>query len=583
MKKLLALVLVLVVAGLAWALYQRGAAPGAHGPEGSAAARDLLTYIPADAPFAIASLQPAPKAVVEQTMAASAGIVEAYRQGFLDVRKKIAAQDGDNPETQRALAMFDALEQEFAGKTPQQIAEHLGLSLQSRSAFYGLGLLPVLRIQLGDMEKMRGFVERMQALAGSELVERPVGDEHYWTLPQPDLKVQPALALIDGQLILTALPADADDATARRILGIDRPARSMADDNRLQRLADEMHYTPYAVGFVDSLALIDAFTRDDDAVKASFLKALEVEAPELDATCLAEARRIAGAWPRISLGLTQFDLQGSSALTVVHTDPAIAAELKKLRAPMPGGPGREAGTVFDFGLSLALNQLPAVVTALANQISAQPFACEAFAGLNTSAEQAKLGINQPMLFAAAPVFSGLRVAIDAFELDPATMQPTMTGTTLIASDHPDSLIGMARSAIPQLADVQLGAAGEVVALPAMPGAQPGQTVHAARGEKLIGLAVGDAAADTLPQRLKSDPGYQPLLHVAAGSRIYEVIADGIDQVVEAMPEGEERDELALQATLMRASYAKTFKGSAFRMELTDRGIEFIQDAEFVQP
>ena len=257
MKKLLALVLVLVVAGLAWALYQRGAAPGAHGPEGSAAARDLLTYIPADAPFAIASLQPAPKAVVEQTMAASAGIVEAYRQGFLDVRKKIAAQDGDNPETQRALAMFDALEQEFAGKTPQQIAEHLGLSLQSRSAFYGLGLLPVLRIQLGDMEKMRGFVERMQALAGSELVERPVGDEHYWTLPQPDLKVQPALALIDGQLILTALPADADDATARRILGIDRPARSMADDNRLQRLADEMHYTPYAVGFVDSLALIE--------------------------------------------------------------------------------------------------------------------------------------------------------------------------------------------------------------------------------------------------------------------------------------------------------------------------------------
>ena len=216
MKKLLALVLVVVVAGLAKALYQRGAAPGAHGPEGSAAARDLLTYIPADAPFAIASLQPAPKAVVEQTMAASAGIVEAYRQGFLDVRKKIAAQDGDNPETQRALAMFDALEQEFAGKTPQQIAEHLGLSLQSRSAFYGLGLLPVLRIQLGDMEKMRGFVERMQALAGSELVERPVGD---------GIELRDALrdetVVVHAGLVLNASGVAVD--AVRRRLGIDGP------------------------------------------------------------------------------------------------------------------------------------------------------------------------------------------------------------------------------------------------------------------------------------------------------------------------------------------------------------------------
>ena len=95
-----------------------------------------------------------------------------------------------------------------------------------------------------------------------------------------------------------------------------------------------------------------------------------------------------------------------------------------------------------------------------------------------------------------------------------------------------------------------------------------------------------ATTRKLPADLESLPPFlQRLVPAALETMAYAEELPKISELMDRATTPELHREVyeLVQATLMRASYAKTFKGSAFRMELTDRGIEFVQDAEFVQP
>lgn len=571
MKKVLWVVATLLLLGLGWFWLQRGVGELAT----DAGADALLDFIPADTPYVMATLEPMPADASAQAWAQSRAFLQAYREMFREMRGKLDAA-GD-PDAARVTDFIDSLEQEFADKTPAEAIAHLGFAPGGLGALYGVGLVPVVRVQLSEPDSLRGFIERMQQAAGVKLEVGQIDQHSYWISPTAEVPVQMLMAIIDRQLILSVAPRAAEPGVLRALLGLERPASSMADSDALQQHAKSAGLLPYFSGYLDSSRLLDAWLKAGDPVHAAFrdaLKIAEAEAPE--PACMADWRRLTKAWPGISMGYTRYDADGNTLVAVLRSHPDIASQLVKLRAPMPGAGLADDTAMMDLGVSLSLNQLPTVATALATSITSQPFGCAAFAGLNQSADEAKTGINNPAVYAAAPVFSGLHLFVDELQIAPDMQEPTGSGVLVLGSDNPDALLGMLRNAAPPFANFDFGQPGEVVALPALPGVPANLPLYASRSDKLIGLAFGESAKASLPARMRTSAEHQPLLQVGVSSRLYEAIADAMEQFAPTLPEGESREELLLQARLMRMSYAKLFKSMQFSLEVTERGIEWRQ-------
>lgn len=570
MKKLGVVVLLAAMGAAAWWFLGRGPAGGG----GDAAP---LSYVPADSPYVFANLEPLPQPVIDKAMQQSAQLSGMYKDIFATVREGLAKSD--KPEDQRVLALFDALIAEFDSKTPQQVIDAIGLDIRGRSAIYGIGVLPVLRMEVADPERFRAFIGRMEKAAGTPLGTAKLETLDYWTMRPDAAPLMGVAALIGKHFVLTLAPADAEPAVLRTLLGLDKPAKSVLDSGDLTALNTEYGYLPYFSGYVDSRKLLAAITANS-AVDQAFLTAVGAEQPKIDEVCLKELGEMAAAWPRLSVGYEVFEPTRNVSRFVVEARPDIATELMKLRAPMPGLGKHSESSLMNFGLSFKLSALPGVVGGFAGKVTSAPWQCSELAPLNKAFEEAAKNINNPAVFAAAPVFSGVHVVLNTFDMDfAAGSEPTGTGVLLIGSDNPASLIGMAKGFVPQLATLDIPADGSVIALPALPGMPPALQGHVASSDKVIGIGIGgDEVKSALPQLLTADPAQQPLFVMGLSSAIYVKFADAMAaeaaKSAEASPEAAEM--LKQQAELMRNVYTTLFSRVDSRIELSEKGIELRQ-------
>jgi hypothetical protein len=571
MKKLaVVVVVVVVVAALGAALWW------AYRPTGRDAAAPLA-FAPADTPYLFGNLEPLPQPVIDKALQQSAAMTGLYAQLLDELRGDLAASE--DAEAKRMLAVFDALRAEFTGKTPQQVVAGLGIGLHSRMALYGIGTVPVLRIEVADPEALRGFIGRMESAAGEALPSARLDDLSYWTLRSDGTPLMGIAALIGKHLVLSLAPADADPTVLRTLLGLDRPRQSALDSGALEALNRDYGYLPYFSGYLDSAKLLAAL-QADSAVDRAFLAALDAKRPELSADCAGEFAALAAAWPRASVGYEVFEAERNVSRFVLEARPDIATALMKLRAPMPGlGAGSE-GALINLGLSLKLDALPGVVGGFAGKVASAPWTCPELAPLNAAFAEAAKGVNTPALFAAAPVFSGLHLIIDTLEMDfsPGS-SPGGTGVLLIGSANPASLVAMAKGLAPPLADLDLPSDGSVVALPALPGLPPGVAAHAASRGTVIGIGIGgEAIKERLPGLLAADPAQQPLFVMGIGSNFYVKIAEAMAASAEQASDGDAvaAARLKAQAELLRQLYSTLFLRIDSRVELSDKGIEFRQ-------
>lgn len=566
MKKWIAGLMLLVLAAIAvaWVYQGRGLGSGTA----------PLDFVPADTPFVVANLEPLPRQTLEPLLAQTAELFKLY-DGMLGDQRQRWQQQGD-PAAHRGLAALDALTAELAGKTPQQAIEHLGVKLDSRIAFYGIGWVPVLRIELGQPQRLRELVARMERAAGAELATAMLDQQPYWTLIDRNQPVQPIAAVIDRHLVLTLAPQGADPALLRVLLGLQKPTRTLARSGELAQLNREQGYLPYLSGYVDNLRLWTSLSQSGDAMLREFSRALQVEPPELDPTCTQEMAALAAIAPRLSFGYTHFEATRNEMLTRLHLRADIADALQELRSPLPGYGARAEAAQLNFAVALQLRRLPEVVGRFADAVAAAPWQCPALAPLNAALAEAKQQINNPAVYAAAPVFSGLHAIIDELTLPAAGGLPSGRGVLLLATDNPASLIAMAKGMLPALANLELPLDASVVALPALPGLPPQLPLQLAADPQTLALAIGAGAEQNLAALLTRDPQQQPLLLAGVRSELYQLFAEAMLEGVDELPDGAEKQELERQATWLREVYRRLFERIEVRIEFTPHGVDLRQ-------
>lgn len=586
MKKTALILLALLVAGLlAWWLFLRGDADD----------RSPLAFVPADTPYVLAIAEPLPAEIIAQYQAQYGLMRDLYVQQLQDVRDLVAGNDSMPAEID---AVLEAVMAELQSADPDQPLASLGIEMTARSAIYGIGLLPVLRMEVADPARLEAFIGRIEARMAAPIPRGQVNGQAYWLLGPEDAPVRGVMALADGHLVLSLLPIEADEDVVRTVLGLAPPSRSLAASGELRELGQRLGLRPELVGYVHTQRMIDALTGPASAVDRAFLDLFEASKPALEGSCRDEYAQIAGAWPRIAVGYTRLDARHQDARVVVESRADIAQELMKLRAPMPGLSSAQ-DSLMSFGMAFRIANLPQVANALTANAARQPWTCPSLDGLNAAVAQAREQMTSPALFMAAPVFRGVHVALTRMDPDSLSFgadgnpfadgSPDFGAVVVVGTDNPASLLAMAQSALPAGARLPLQTDGVARPLPPLPGAPFEMPVHVAMNEQTIALSIGAGEQDLLADALRSDPAVQPLMSASVDARFYQLFADAMVGMLEqasadgtdtaAPAGGQDTERLIRDMKAMRDVYARLFKRVDMRLELTERGIELIAETE----
>jgi hypothetical protein len=467
-----------------------------------------LAFVPADTPYVVANLDVLDDGTRQALLAQANAQLPSQLAQMDAAADRLAEKDPD------AARLLRALRAEFNGKTVEGFAQSAGLDLKGYSAFYGLGLAPVMRFQLSDPAAFEAFIGRLETAYGKKLEVATEGKQSYRKYVSAESGTELILATVDKQAVAALLPANPPQALLREALGLDRPQKNMQDDGHLADVAKARGYKDWLVGELDlTRALPLALGGKDplaEAVRKAHAQAESAKTGEpvanqllVPPACGSEAARIAARVPSISFGYTGLDAKHQDG----RVDIALADDISKafagLKVELPGL-GDTGTAPFDLSLALPVSALRTFWLAQAEAVSAKPFTCPALTDLNEGF--AKLG--PAMQKAAIPPFGdllGVRLALDSLTANPNSSLPTFSGRLVLATSNPSGLLAMGQMMVPALAQLKPTSDGKPVALPAQMTGMLGQAGWVAMGEKALALGVGAGEEAKLADTLK-EPG-----------------------------------------------------------------------------
>lgn len=468
-----------------------------------------LAFVPADTPYVVANLK------VMDADTRNALLTQANAQLPGKVAQMKAAADKMTATDPNGAKLLRAFAEQLDGKTVQQFAKSAGISLDGHSAFYGLGLAPVLRFELNDTKAFDGFVGRMETAYGKPLEVAKIGNQSYRRMVSPDSGTEVVLATMDKYAVAALLPANASQPLLRQALGLDRPSKSIQDGDVLADLAKSKGYSKDMIGMLDlQRALPLAASGKDPLFDAMYKARAQSEAAKtgepaasqatLPASCQTDASRIAARVPKMSFGYTKIAAKEQD----LRLDVSLAGDITKafsgLKVDLPGL-GSDGSSPFDMALALPMAQLRSFWSAQADAVAATPFTCPTLSDMNSSF--AKLG--PLMQKAAIPPFGdllGLHIALDTFKPNPSGGMPGFTGRVVIGTNNPAGLLAMGQMMTPALAQLKITKDGKPVALPANLTAMVGQPVWVAMGDKSLAFGIGAGEEAKLGDTVKESGG-----------------------------------------------------------------------------
>lgn len=469
----------IIAAALAIAALAACSHKNAHAP---------LSYVPADTPYLVANLKPMDADTREALFKqANAQLPLQMTQ----IRQAASKLEADNkPHLAALLRVYAA---EFDGRTVQQAITHMGLDINGLYALYGLGMSPVVRMQLSDPKAFEAFVGRIEKALGKPLDTATLNGTSYRQIDfGKGVALRFIVAVEHKQAVMALLPADADNALMRSALGLDKPKQSVQSSGKLARLADANGYKPYSLAYVDLAQWPALIAGEKDPMIKTLLSAAPKAAEKIPASCQADFSRIAARMPMLSFGMTEISDKRLGYRGNIRFAADIAKAFSGIDVKLPGL-GEHGDSPLDMALALPVKEIRTFWMAQAEAVAAKPFTCPALTALNGGFEKLRMNL----IKTAMPPFNdlrGVRVALDSLELpsqDTSVSKPIFSGLALVASDNPEGLLSMAQLAAPPLRDLKVGDNGKPVALPdALTRMIGGQPAWVAMNGHLLGVAVG---------------------------------------------------------------------------------------------
>lgn len=529
-----------------------------------------LAFVPSDTPFVVANSESVPDATIDAWARQMQGVWPVIIGMYEKMLGELPV--GDEPDMAKARSVVRAILDEIRQRdTPAKWAE-IGFSQKARAAFYGIGLVPVMRAELGDPDAFRAMIARVEAAAGATLGTSRLGDHELRTFAIGE--TEGIIALQGKHLVLTLLPANADEPLKRAVLGLERPASNLAEGGELLALDKAERYVPHGSGWLDLRRIVALV--DNDPGYAAFARLLDHPPGAFDAECRAEVDAMVAQAPRIVFGYRTLEAQRMGFSSRLELAPALAQSLMKLSAPPPGS-AAPAGSLYDLSLSMPVLKIKDFLIERVDAVLAAPFRCPALLSWNERANELKTQLGQ---FVPPPIsdFTGLRITIDRLAF-PADGAPDFSGNVLVATSNPMAIVGLAQLAVPGLKDVTIAPDGKPVTLPA--GVVPNDVGFAPQVQVAVdanALAIGSGTDSNLVAYLAAPAAKDgQLLRAAYSGRFYDTIGALMTRFASMLPEKDRANVEQQQA--LYAMYARWIRTIDLHINATPQGLEMHQEVE----
>ncbi|MEM7503959.1 MAG: hypothetical protein AAF417_18085 [Pseudomonadota bacterium] len=497
-------------------------------PAGAAALSSdagVLAYVPADTPYVFATPAPMPEDVLDKLEANADSLYGSYQTVIAETLKGLEEEQGADAEETSIVTLIG----ELVGLMQSDELRAAGIPRSPQVAFYGVGMLPVLRVQLDDADRFDAKIAEVAANSDVEMQSADVGGEAYRYAGDADARI--VVATIDDFGVVAIVPSALSDEQLQVVLGIDEPSESVADSGALEQLAERYGFGPYALGYIDIAGLFNIFLDPAEGINAELLSMMDYDASDLSAACRDEFRQASLVVPRLASGYTTVSTSSMSSNTIFEVRNDLATSLMTLSAPVPGM-GVDHGGFGSFGMSLDLVAAREFYEARLDALETDPFECEHFAALQAGLEQGRAALNQPL----PPIvygFKGFVAVVDTIDgFDIANQRPPedVEARILLANDNAAGLLAMGAMFSPQLASLELEPNGEPVPLDVPPFTDGFEAAFVAMTDGALGIAVGEGTDAGLKTLLESDAGDPPpfMSMTLDGARYYKMMSDIVD-------------------------------------------------------
>jgi hypothetical protein len=382
----------------------------------------------------------------------------------------------------------------------------LGLKPSAHAAIYGLGLLPVARLELGDAAAFEAYLGRAIAKSGVALARSAHrGRPYHAVRPTPGLTL--LVSVERGELVVALAP----DAMATRVLDAvrgDAPVGESLATTALEKLAAAEGFARQFLGYLDLRQVAGLVLDERRPFGRDVLAAFGGSLPA--ASCRAEVESLVALSPRWLVGFTRATPRHTSGVMILELAPLLARELVALRAPVPGVGAPLGEAVMSMGLAGDVGKTIALLKRGAALVGAAPYRCRELAFLNEAAAELARELAQPIPSWVAEL-RGFTFVLDA--VNAGLAMPDFKAYGVLAASDPIQLIDMAKRAMSQLSGINIPPDGRPVPIPG--GVLPLMTGHVAMKGQLLGLSIGGGSELKLARLMSAAPqGAMPLLSFA---------------------------------------------------------------------
>jgi hypothetical protein len=371
----------------------------------------LFASVPADTPYLVASLEAVPPELWDR-------MKQAFQPLIAMAAAKWQEQQGKNE-------VVDAMLSEMDGKWSQAGLESLGLSAQPRFAIYGLGLQPVVvRMAVKDGKAVQATIERVVTKAGKQVTPPMTRDGHsYWQRAVSD-DTSLVFSIANNEMVL-AFGKTADvEAKLGLILGIDKPAKNMADGALVKQLMARHGFGGQLITFADTRQLVG--------------KVIEAVGATPSPECTGEIDRLSAKLPHLVFGYSELSGSKVAGGMVLEMAPDLVTEMRGLRTEVPGlGAALSGHPMMAFAAGVDLAKAQQLGVAAAGNLQKLGTACGLEPLVAGAAEMVR-GLSRPLPDPVGRI-SGGAIVINDLVFSPGGgrrsggMPEKFDGTLLIAS------------------------------------------------------------------------------------------------------------------------------------------------------
>ena len=517
----------------------------------------MLKYVPADSPYFMATREALPEQdifdIFQRTQPNN-----SLETDLEELRRTLPDIEDDVQRSMMTLLI--AMGEELVGVETLDDVHALGLKMGPQAAFYGLGILPVLRFELHDEDAFRDTLERILTKAEINPSAATTNGNDYWELTQEG-SIKAILAIIDQQLLVSVVPQDASDELLAQVLGNSLPDSSIGETGALAEIEQRHGFTPYGAGQIDSSRLLNELSTPTHTGTQALMDAVDLAPLDLS-SCQADIDRITSRFPGLAMGAREYSLERMEMNLILETDEGIVSDLRALTTQVPGLGSSEG--MASFGLGLDLPVLTQTIQKYAREVREKPFSCDELQDLNRSWNEITMAVNNPITQMIGPSLSGFNARIDSLAMKNG--DPIATGILALASQNPLSLLSTASAFLPELSAIGLEPGGEAKKIKSMLLPPDMPALYAAMSDSAIVLGAGISDSEALQEELDAPISERNLLlHGHMTGEFYHSLADVMEQV--------EAEELTESDIEMFKQYAEIYENMEYWLEVDDAGVE----------